>query len=75
LEPSINGFKPVKGVQQLHASFAHLIRSWSKLLGVLDGETDSIDRDSRLVRHFEFGRRWPRLYLGFDDLQKLAHGI
>jgi hypothetical protein len=68
LEPAINGFKPLKSIQQLQAGFAYLIGSRSKLLGAFDGETDSIYRDPRLVGHFKFSRRWSGLHFGFDRL-------
>jgi hypothetical protein len=68
LEPAINGLKPLKSIQQLHASFAHLLRSRSKLLGVFDRETDSINRHPRLVRHFKFSRRRSGLHFSFDRL-------
>jgi hypothetical protein len=57
LESSINGLKPLKSVEQLHTCFTHLVSSRGKLLGMLDGEANPIHRDSRLIRHFEFGRR------------------
>jgi len=75
LEATLNRFQAFKRVQQQEASFAHLVRSRPKLLGVFDGEADTIHGNPRLVRHFEFGRSWPRLHFGFDNLQKLAHCI
>jgi hypothetical protein len=68
LEPAINGFKPLKSIQQLQAGFAHLIGSRAKLFSVFDGETDAIYRDPRLVRHFKFSRRRSGLHFSFDRL-------
>jgi hypothetical protein len=73
LKTPLGRFQSTKCVEQLEPSFAHLVRSWSKLLGVFDGEADTIHGNPRLVRHFKFGRSRPRLHFGFDNLQKLAH--
>jgi len=53
LEPAIDGFKPVKRVQELEADVSHLIRTRRELLSVLDGKPDAVDGDTRLVRHLE----------------------
>ncbi|MGI8962808.1 MAG: hypothetical protein ACR2IV_24230 [Bryobacteraceae bacterium] len=75
LESTVYGLKPIQCIQELQTGLTHLISSGSKLLGVFDGETDSIDRDPRLVGHFKLSRRRPGLHLSFDNLQKLMHRI
>jgi hypothetical protein len=45
------------------------------LLGVLDGEFDPIDRDSRLVGHFEFERRGPGLNFSLNQIQNLSDDL
>jgi hypothetical protein len=56
LESAINCLEPFQGIKQLQPGFAKRIGSGAKLLGVLDGEPDPVDRDTSLVRHFEFNR-------------------
>jgi hypothetical protein len=63
----------LEGVKQLHSGLPHGIARFTKLIGVLDGEFDSINRDASLIGHFKFDRRWPRLDIGFDGLNDLAH--
>jgi hypothetical protein len=57
LEPAIDCFESVERVQELEAGVSHLIRLSSKLLRMLDGEPDAVNRDAPLVRHFELNRR------------------
>jgi hypothetical protein len=45
------------------------------LLGVLDGEFDPIDGDSRLVGHFEFERCGPGLNFSLTQIQNLSHDL
>jgi hypothetical protein len=59
LEATLHRFQATKSVEQLEPSFARFVRSWSKLLGMFDGEADTIHGNPRLVRHFEFDRSWP----------------
>jgi hypothetical protein len=54
LKPAINSFKSLKRVQELQASFSHLLLVRSKLLRMFDGEPDAINGDAPLVRHLEF---------------------
>jgi hypothetical protein len=61
LDPAIDGFKPVKRVQELEADVSHLIRTRRELLGVLDGKPDAVDGNTRLVRHLELHWRGPGL--------------
>jgi hypothetical protein len=58
LESSIHRLKPLDGVKQLEPYFAHRIRVRAKLFRVLDSESNTFNRHSRLVRHLEFECRW-----------------
>jgi len=44
----------LEGVKQLHSGLPHGIGRFTKLIGVPDGEFDSVNRDASLVGHFEF---------------------
>ncbi|HLG95309.1 MAG TPA: hypothetical protein VKX49_03240 [Bryobacteraceae bacterium] len=56
MEAPVNGFEPLQGIKQLQPNFPSRIGFRTELLGVLDGEPDPVDRDTSLVRHFEFNR-------------------
>jgi hypothetical protein len=45
------------------------------LLGVLDRKFDSVNGDTRLVRHLEVKQRWARVDLGFDHFDHLMHHL
>ena len=75
LEPAINSFKPLKRMQQLQSSFTHLVRARAKLLDVLDCESDPIDCNARLIRHFKFNRGRSRAHFSFDRLEDLMHDV
>jgi hypothetical protein len=61
LKPSISGFKPLKRIQELQAHLAQRLRLWPKLLGMLDGESDAVHGNARLVSHLKFHCRGPGL--------------
>jgi len=46
----------LEGVKQLHSGLSHGVARFTKLIGVLDGEFDSINRDASLIGHFKFDR-------------------
>jgi hypothetical protein len=54
LKPAIGCLKSLKRIQELQARFAHRLRSWPKLLGMLDGESDAVHGNTRLICHLEF---------------------
>ena len=50
LESAVHGFQPLKGVEQLQTRITHLVRARGEMLGVLNGESDPIYCDPRLIR-------------------------
>jgi len=66
LKAALGSFQSLQRIQQLQPGFLHLIRSRRELLGMLDGEPDSIYRNPRLVSHFKLDRRWRGWNLCFD---------
>jgi hypothetical protein len=54
LEPALNRFKPLQGIEQLKADFTGLVCALPELLGMFNGEPDPVDSNARLVRHLEF---------------------
>jgi hypothetical protein len=59
LKPAINGFKSLKRIQELETCLAHRLRLCSELLGMLDGESDAVHGNTRLICHLEFRGRGP----------------
>ena len=58
-QPAIGYLKPLQRIQELDADVSHLIRPRRELLAVLDGESDAVDGNARLIRQFEFHWRRP----------------
>jgi len=56
LKAAVKGFKTLEGVEQLHSGLPHGVAWFTKLIGVLDGEFDPVNRDASLVGHFKFDR-------------------
>jgi hypothetical protein len=75
LESPIKGLQPLNGIEQLDACLSHLVRMWAEPLGVLDRESDPINRHSCLVRHLEFECCWSRSDMVFDHVENLIHTI
>jgi hypothetical protein len=73
LKATVNRLKPIQCVKQLYSCLAHLLGLRAELLRVLDRESDSIHRYSRLVGHLEFNRSRARLDIGFDLFKDLMH--
>jgi hypothetical protein len=65
----------LKGIEQLQTGFTHLIRILAELLRVLNCESDPIDRDPRLIGHFELDSRRRRIRCILDGLKNLMHHI
>jgi hypothetical protein len=73
LKSAVNHFKSFESVQQLKTGLAHLIRARSKLLHMLDDESDAVNGNTRLIRHLELYRRRSRFHFGFDRLKDIVH--
>jgi hypothetical protein len=73
LESAFDGCQPVERVEQLHSSLPDLLRPPTCLFGLLDGEPDPVNGDTRLVREFVLKGRRPSLGLGLDHFQDLLH--
>jgi len=68
-------FESLKGIEQLHTHFPRLVRMRAELPCVLNCESDPVDRDARLIGHFELDRRGPRIGRILDSLKNLMHDI
>jgi hypothetical protein len=73
LKATVQGFKALQGVKQLHASVPHCIARLTKLIGVPEGELDPIYSDSGLICHLKFDSRRARRRVGFDGRDNLMH--
>jgi hypothetical protein len=56
LKATVQSFKALERVKQLHSGLPHGIAWFTKLIGVPDGESDSINRDANLIGHLKFHR-------------------
>jgi hypothetical protein len=75
LESAVHGFQPLKGVEQLQTRITHLVRARGEMLGVLNGESDPIYCDPRLIGHLELDGGRPRIHLVLDRLKNLMYGF
>src|SRR5260370_31796831 len=75
LKSALTRLEPLKGIEQLDAGLPHLVSVWSKLLGMLNGESNSVHRNTSLVCHLKFNWRRPRVGFGFDQFDDLAHSF
>jgi hypothetical protein len=73
LKATVERFETFERVKQFQTYFAHRLAGPGKLFRVLDCEPDSVNRDASLIGHLKFNRGWPRLDVGFDGLNDLAH--
>jgi hypothetical protein len=71
LKLAIHRFESLKRIQELPAHLAHGFRLWSELLGMLDGESDAVDGDARLIGHLELHWRGPGVRPSLNQLKDL----
>jgi hypothetical protein len=57
----------------LNSRLSHRTTGFAELIGVPDGEFDSINSDASLVGHLKFDRRGLRRRVGLDGLNNLTH--